>query len=212
MEKVELKKRSDLHLARKAWHITGVLIMALIHSATSTSTAIFIAFVGCLFILPIDILRQRSSKLNDLVIHLFKPFMRQSELNQISGNTYLILGVLSILLIFPREIVALTILFLAFADPIASFFGVKFGKDKIWGDKSLQGFLAAFITCSLVAFGFLYYNNIMSDRLLLVSLIAGIIGAISELIQIGKLDDNFSLPVLSATGLFVLFHLFGGFA
>jgi len=50
----------------------------------------------------------------------------------------------------------------------------------------------------------------MVERLLMASLIAGLIGAVSELLPIGKLDDNFTFPVVSGTLLWMMFLLFGG--
>ncbi|MNJ92779.1 Cytidylyltransferase family protein [compost metagenome] len=165
----------------------------------------------CLFV-PFDFLRQRYPALNDWALHAFKPIMRQSEVKKLAGTTYLLSGVLLIYLIFPRPIVALTLLFLAFADPIASYFGILYGKDKIFGHKSIQGFMAAFFVCAGVCLLFLVSNNYLMDRLLVVSLFAGLVGAFAELIPIGKLDDNLTLPVMSAIGLSILFYFFGFFS
>jgi dolichol kinase len=52
----------------------------------------------------------------------------------------------------------------------------------------------------------------MLDRVIVVSLLAGLIGALAELVPIAKLDDNFTLPVMSSLGLYILFYLFGLFA
>ena len=140
---------------------------------------------------------------------MFHIVIRENEVNKLSGNSYLLSGVLMIVLLFPAKVVSLTLLFLAFADPIASCIGIIYGKDKILGQKSLQGFIAAFGVCTLATCGFLYAHSILVDRIIVVSLLAGIIGAFSELIPIGKLDDNLTLPLLSASGLFLLFRLFG---
>jgi dolichol kinase len=120
--------------------------------------------------------------------------------------------VLLIDIIFPRPVVSLTLLFLAFADPIASLVGIKYGKDKIFGQKSIQGFIAAFFVCVGITFFYFLFFSSMTGRLIVVSLLAGLVGACSELIPIGKLDDNLTLPVLSAVGLSILFYFFGIFA
>jgi len=134
--------------------------------------------------------------------------MRDQELKGIAGTTYLLTGVLLIVLIFPKPIVSLSILFLAFADPIASYVGIRFGKDKILGGKTIQGFLAAFVVCLILTFLYLNSSGLSLSRHLVVSIIAGLIGAFAELLPIAKLDDNLTMPVLSALGLSVLFYLF----
>jgi diacylglycerol kinase (CTP) len=208
---LELRKRSDLHWERKIWHMTGVFAMFLAYTLLPPVVAAVILAVSMAFFLPIDFFRHRYPALNDWMVHAFKPIMRNSEIHRIAGTTYLLTGVAIIVVVFPRPIVALTLLFLAFADPIASLIGIKYGKDKIFGHKSIQGFMAAYVVCTLCTFLFLYYHNIALDRVVIVSLVAGFIGALAELVPIGKLDDNLSLPVLSSVGLSILFQLFGLF-
>lgn len=211
-ETVGLKKRSDIHYARKIWHMSGVFTMflAYIYLPPAVSMTILV-LAWCLFV-PFDFLRQRNAALNDWAVHAFKPIMRQSEVKKLAGTTFLLTGVLLVDILFPRPVVGLTLLFLAFADPIASYFGILYGKDKIFGHKSIQGFMAAFFVCAALTFAYLLYHNYMMDRLIVVSLLAGLVGAFAELIPVGKLDDNLTLPVMSAIGLSILFYFFGFFA
>ena len=207
----DLKRRSDIHYARKIWHMSGVFAMFLAYSYMPEVVSMTILAVAWFLFIPFDIARQKYPSLNDWAVHAFKPIMRQNEVKRFAGTTYLLTGVALIVLLFPRPIVALTLLFLAFADPIASYFGIKYGRDKIFGHKSIQGFAAAFVVCALLTFVYLGVNNFLMDRLIVVSLLAGLIGAFAELVPIAKLDDNLTLPVLSATGLSILFYFFGFF-
>lgn len=212
LDHLELKKRSDIHLARKIWHMAGVFSMFCVYVLAPELVSYTILAIAVALFLPIDFLRQKYPALNDWMVHAFKPIMRTHEIHRIAGTTYLLSGVCVIVALFPRPVVALTLLFLAFADPIASFVGIKYGKDKVFGHKSIQGFMAAFGVCALLTAIFLSYFSIMIDRVIVVSLLAGLIGALAELIPIGKMDDNFTLPVLSGFGLYILFYLFGLFA
>ena len=209
---MDLKKRSDIHLARKFWHMSGVAMMAAVYAYAPSSVSMAILLTAWALFVPMDFFRQKSPALNDVLTHIFRPIMRDSELHKIAGTSYLLTGVSIVALVFPREVVLLTLLFLAFADPCASYFGIKFGKDKIFGHKSLQGSLAAFFVCGVVSLAFLYTHNILPDRWVVVSLLCGLIGALAELIPVWKLDDNLTLPVLSSTFLYLLFSLFGAFA
>lgn len=208
---VDLKKRSDIHYARKIWHMSGVFTMFLLYVFLPPMVSMIALIIAWLAFVPFDFLRQRNPALNEWAVHAFKPIMRQSEVKKLAGTTFLVSGVLLINIIFPRQIVALTLLFLAFADPIASYFGILYGKDKIFGHKSIQGFMAAFFVCTAVTLAYLLYNNFLLDHLIVVSLFAGLVGAFAELIPIGKLDDNLTLPVMSAIGLTILFYFFGFF-
>lgn len=208
---MELKRKSDLHLSRKAWHMISVFLMFATYSLTSDTVSGAILLISVLVFVPMDLFRHRFPKLNEILVQIFNPIMRQYELNKLTGATYLLLGVGLIVVFFSRPVISLALLFLAFADPIASFVGIRYGKDKIFGHKSIQGFLAAYIVCAVTSFAYLSFYEISMGRLFVVSLIAGMIGALSELIPVGKLDDNFTLPVFSAIGLQILFYFFGIF-
>jgi dolichol kinase len=166
--------------------------------------------LGWLLFVPLDFLRHRNPDMNRSISNVFRPIMRSTEVNRLAGTTYLITGALVITLLFNRGVVSLSLLFLAFADPIASYVGIKYGKDKLFGHKSVQGFVAAFVVCAIVCFLFLFYNQIQ-EHMFLFSLLAGLIGALAELVPFAKLDDNFTMPVLSSIGLTLLFYFFDYF-
>jgi diacylglycerol kinase (CTP) len=209
---MRLKKRSDIHYARKIWHMSGVFIMFLAYVYFPRNISMTILVIAAVLFVSLDLLRHKYEGLNDLLICAFRPIMRQSEVRRLAGTSFLLIGVLLVTIIFSPPVVALTLLFLAFADPIASYFGILYGKDKIFGHKSIQGFIAAFFVCALAAFFYLRSNEFLMDRLFLVSLFAGLIGAFAEVLPIGKLDDNLTLPLLSGLGLTILFYFFGFFA
>lgn len=207
-----LKKRTDLHFARKVWHMSSVFMMFLTWVLAPQSFSFALLIGACVIFVPLDVLRQNSPALNDWLVHAFRPIMRQSEVNRLAGTTYLLLGVLIVALFFPRPVVSLTLLYLAFADPIASFVGIRYGKDKLFGHKSLQGFIAAFVVCTSLSLVYMLSLDRSLDRVIVFSLLSGAVGALAELIPVAKLDDNFTLPVFSALGLYGLLYFFGFFA
>lgn len=205
-----LKAHVDLHIARKLTHNLGVLTMFLIHHYCSTKVSWIVLLSAAIPLIIFDLLRQKIESLRVLTPKLFGAIMRRRELNGLAGTTYLFIGVGFIFYFFPKNIVSLSLLFLAFADPLASFFGLKFGSLKVVGKKTLEGSLAAFIVCTIISMIFFTTKNIMTDHLIVASLLAGIIAALTELIPIGPLDDNLTQPLLSAPLLYGLFFLFGG--
>lgn len=203
-----LKNRSDLHVARKIWHMSGVFTMFAAWIFLPYWVSMTLLIVGWLLFVPADFLRQKNPQFNRSLMSVFRPIMRSNELNRLAGTTYLITGTLLITLFFDKGVVAISLLFLAFADPIASYVGIKYGKDKLFGHKSVQGFIAAFVVCAVLCYIFLFYNQVQ-EYIFIVSLLAGLVGALAELIPIAKLDDNFTMPVVSSVGLSILFYFFG---
>jgi dolichol kinase len=205
-----IKATVDVHLERKITHLLSILGMALIHHfAPLWISWTILLGIGVPFLI-FDFFRRRNEKLRQLTLKLFGAIMRRKEINGIAGTTYLLIGTMIIFFFFPHNIVSLSLLFLACADPLASVVGLKYGSLKIIGKKTFEGSLAAFVICFLIAFIFYYNKSLMTDHLLIASLLSGVIGSLSELIPIGKLDDNFTQPVASSLLLYALFSLYGG--
>lgn len=209
----KLRSRQDLHVARKIWHCIGLLAMVGLYIGLGPAKAGYVLFVLIAIGLPFDIIRQKNPMLNSLAIRVFGPVMRTYEMNHLTGLTYLMLGCGIMLIMFGQKthIIVLTLLFHGFGDPIASFFGIKYGKDKILNNKTLQGTMAAFVTCTVISGIYYYWQNIMAERLFIVAPLSGLIGAGSELIPVVKLDDNLTFPIVCSCLLWVLFTVYGGF-
>lgn len=151
----------------------------------------------------VEFLRLRNEKMNNVLMSLMRPFMRESEKTSVSGLPFYALGVGLTLTLFPERIAILSVLFLVFADPIASVIGILYGKDKILPNKSLQGTLAAFTVCYVITmiYGMRFSNP--NINLLCFSLLAGVIGSFSELCS-RYIDDNLSIPVISGSMLYLI--------
>lgn len=176
----------------------------------SPTQAKFTALACSAFMIAFDVARLYLPPLNRFFTWLFGPVLRESERGRVSGAASMMAGVTLIILLFPKNVVLLALLFVAVADPLASYFGIRYGRDKLIGDKSVQGSLTAFVVCFVLALGYFIAMDLMRERLFIVCLLSGLIGAASELIPIGRLDDNFLFPVVSATLLTGLFYIFGG--
>ncbi len=197
-----LPLRSDLHLSRKLWHIGmgffGIILYNVSNLDLATFTRLLFGFSILLFIL--EIIRLRSSYFNSIAVKIFSPFIRGEEYATISGMPYYVLGVSISLLLFPKNLAIISCLFLFLADPIGSFFGILYGSKKIIGGKTLEGSIANYITCFVVTIIFGIINGVYDSTYLYFSAIAGLVGAISEIIPF-PIDDNLTIPVLSASGL-----------
>lgn len=199
------RMRNDLHLVRKAWHIATGLAGLLFYYNTNFSMQ-FVASVLLIFSLAafvVEFIRLRNEKLNIILMSVMRPFMRESERTSVSGLPFYALGTGLTLMLFPERVAILSVLFLIFADPIASVIGILYGKDKILPNKSLQGTLAAFTVCYVITmiYGMRFSNPDMN--LLCFSLLAGVVGSFSELCS-RYIDDNLSIPVISGTILYLI--------
>lgn len=202
LDTVKFHLRSDLHVIRKLWHIcTGLLGLGIYYKLgldPKTMSYILFGVAGLGFL--IDFTRLRSPALNQVVMKIMGPFMRESERTSFSGLPFYASGVALSLFLFQEKIAILAILFLVFSDPISSYFGILYGKEKILPNKSLQGTVAGYLCCYLVT---LIYGMVYSEptiQLLVFAIFGGVIGAVSELLS-ELVDDNLTIPVVSGAGL-----------
>lgn len=207
----DYKLRSDLHVLRKIWHAGAVMVLFFVWTYFKEPlNKNLILFTAAFFIIG-DLLRVYVKPCNQLFNKIFSLVLRKSEVDRLAGTTYLLSGVVILMHLFPKTIVSLAILFLAFADPIASYFGIKYGTKKIIGHKSIEGFLAAFVVCMcLLAMYIYFYQPILFQeaeylKIIFLVIVGGLIGALAELVPFGSIDDNFTMPLVSATGLYFLF-------
>jgi diacylglycerol kinase (CTP) len=205
-----LAKRSDLHLLRKMWHMgSGTLCLAVYyHTGELANLWGWAILAVSIFGFALDLARARWSRLNEVVIAMMGPFMRASERNGFTGLPFYALGVALALLIFKPRIAILAIMFLVYSDPISSFFGILYGKDKIMPNKSLQGAIAGFFTCYLLALFYGITYGSYGSGLLWFAILGGVVGALAEMMSAFNVDDNLTIPVISGLGLTVLNYIF----
>lgn len=209
----QLSARSDLHILRKLWHILcGVSVLATYYISGSEIIPFGWFCIGvAVFGFTVDLLRMNFDQVNSLVLKVLGPLMRKSEETSFTGLPFYALGAGLSILFYEKHIALISIFFLVFADPIASFVGVNLGKDKILPNKSLQGTMASFLVCYFVSFVYLVEYGVENFNLILFSLLAAVVGAISELASAFNIDDNLTIPVISGAGLTVLNYLFNIF-
>lgn len=209
-----LHKRSDLHILRKLWHITtGSLCLFIFLRSGQPQIYWAHAIMGlALAGFGVDFVRKKNRTMNAIILKLMGPLMRRSEREGMSGLPFYALGCSLALYFYERDIAILSIMFLVFSDPISSFFGVLYGKDKILPNKSLQGAVAGFFTCYLISLFYTMNTSVIGVHILTYSIISGLIGSSSELISAFNVDDNLTIPVLSGLGMTLLNHFITVFA
>lgn len=180
-----------------------------------------------LFIGTFDFLRLRNKDLNKAYCNVMGALMRESEINGVNGTIWYLLGLILVFSFASKDVALMAVLLLSWADTAASSVGRAYGYlTPKYKNKSLAGFMGAFIA-SEIACIFLYgiiipkYGPAVdapgqitwskdSSRLTLgvLTAMSGLVGAVSESIDLFGIDDNFTIPVLSAVFLTGLLDIF----
>ena len=149
---------------------------------------IIITFTA-LFILA-DYFRTKSKLIKKLFIIFFDKMLREHELKgQFTGATWVMLSASVTILVFPKYIAIISLIFMSIGDTFAALIGRKFGKLKIY-DKSFEGFLGGLIACLVAAYCY--------DPLpFYISGFGALAAMLFETLPL-PLDDNFRIPIGSA--------------
>lgn len=204
-------QKSDLHLMRKVWHLVMGLIIVFFYVAGTTQAHAILILGGFLaFALLLETTRLKNRAVNEKVLKFCGLLMRSHEERQMSTVIQYLASVILAIAIFPKTVAVLSILYLACGDPIASTFGILFGHHgPKWADgRTLIGTLAGVLVCTMVTF--FYLNNLSHSvgSVVFLSIAGGMAGGLAELFPF-KIDDNFTIPIISGFILWFIFMIIG---
>jgi dolichol kinase len=211
---VRLHMRHDLHLARKAWHMLMGLMIIFVYLFSGMSSTTAVTILGTVLGVSIimETARLRIPAVNERVMRVWGPVMRSCEVNRMSGIPFYLLATVLAFAIFPKPVGVLSVLYLAIGDPIASLFGIMYGKNsiRIAQGKSLVGTMAGIATCALVTLVFMkvYPVPVPDSAWLSLSVVGGLAGGMAELAPF-DMDDNFTIPMISGFVMWLAFIALG---
>jgi len=185
-------------LSRKAIHVvTNALIpLAYLILDIPRFWMALILGVSSIIVVSIDILRMQQGSISRLFTKLFGRMLRVHEQDgKLTGASYVLIGSFAAVVLFPKEITILALLFTAVGDTVAGLYGRMFGKLKIW-NKTIEGSLAGLIACIVIA---VFFTNILN----LVKYGGACAAMLIELLPI-NIDDNLRIPIFSGTIMYLL--------
>jgi len=186
--------RSAVHLA------SGVTMVTLFQFVFTQRTAFWSATAFVVWAWSLEAARRYSPLVNRWCMVFFGPIARDHERYRVNSATWYgtALWVLSVTAFGPAGVLGL--LCLAVGDPVAGMVGRIYGQTRIPGGKSLEGSAAFALVSAAVGYAYLLvfqWTLAPLHILLLLAVIAGIAGSITELLST-RIEDNFTIPVITS--------------
>lgn len=170
------------------------LVFVIIYFLISKKSLLCLIGILALIFILIDLIRLVHSGVNLFLFKNVAGFLRDKEKKKFSSMTYFLVALFIVIMVFPKDIAQLSILFLIFGDLAAKFFGLKFGRKKFFS-KTLEGSIAYFTFALLSGFILTFFISFPFWILVLGSLTAAVVEALS----LFGIDDNFTVGLISAT-------------
>lgn len=175
-------------ILRKMFHlleIPVVLVYSLIRYLWSQEMAIIVLTAFLLILIEIEYVRLEVKPKIPRVLNLF----RRREKNQLTGTVFFILATIIAFAAFDYGIAMLALLMTVFGDLVSALVGIKFGKNKLLHNKTMEGFVAG-LAMNLVL-GFLVFSEFPA-----IAVSMALVASIVELLT-NKLDDNLTVPLFA---------------
>ncbi|MEE2786983.1 MAG: hypothetical protein VX589_06555 [Myxococcota bacterium] len=185
--------------ARNIYHVAnGLLGVALYEWVFSGQSQTAWCLVGLLvFYMALDQARRFSPRFNRLLFDsVFAAITRPRERYETPSGIWYVAGLLGAVVIASQTYAQVAVIALAVGDPAASVVGKRWGRRKLYRDRSVLGTLAFIGATLLVAYPFLVGVKGLSPlHGVGIALAAGVAGAAIELFATDRLDDNVLIPV-----------------
>ena len=174
----------------------GALFLPILFYHLPYKTGRLVLATIALVIVSADVLRLHFTAVKDVFVIAFGSFLRRHEFLSLTGATYLILSAVVCSILFPKILTIAACSFLLVGDSVAAVIGQSLVSIKIFGNKTLLGSLGFFGSCLVVVL-------LIPELKFEIGLIGAIVATVIEALPI-PVDDNFSVPLVSA---FVMFYL-----
>jgi len=182
-------------LFRKGIHLTSSII-PLFYWVTNIEYALIFTGVIVFLMIMMDILRKISNKFDLFYKKVLWIVLRKREFDPakhlFTGGTYLVIGDLLSILLFPKSIAIMAMFIVRFSDSFAALIGKHFGKIRV-GSKTLEGTFTFFLVTVLIVYFFPKVT--ISHNELSIAFSSAIIVSIFEILPV-KIDDNVLIPIV----------------
>jgi len=178
-------------LTRKVLHLVTNSIIPIAYYFLDIPQMIMSELLGlsAIMFIIVDLGRTRNIWIAKVFQKFFNRMMRSHELDgKLTGASYLLIGSFITVMLFPKGIAVLALLFATFGDTFAALIGKRFGRIKI-GEKTLEGFIAGFVVCMLIA-------QIVPDVPNVIKYSGAFAAMFIELMPV-RIDDNLRIPLFS---------------
>jgi len=191
--------RQIVHLSGLVFVLLAIFIDKYMISMYFFMVSAFFMFYSIMFTQQRKGLTRIKEKFERGFKHLVRNFEREDTKTPFIGAFWLYFAFGLTLLIFPLPIAIISCFIVAVSDSLSTIIGMRHGKRKIIGDKTLEGTLVFFISAFLITMLFINFW---------VAIMTAIVAAIAELIPEMKplrklkereiLNDNFTVPIITA--------------
>lgn len=187
-------------LLRKGWHLLGLALPALYYFGLCSKTTTLIA-VGAAAAVAIilEVLRFKNEGVGRVFAAAFRRLMREEEYRALNATVPYLIATFLVLLIFPKSIAWVALVYLALGDVAAYAVGSALGRVRLRAGKTLEGTVGCLALCFAVGCLFVDWR---------LALAGAAAAATAELLSRGWVD-NLTIPIAAGAVMWPLSYFTG---
>ena len=193
--------RFDFQPGRRLFHLANGVVVATAYALLFSRTQVVHLFgiVACTVYI-LDRVRIHYPEISARLPWAERTFLRAEEHAREAAATPYAIAMLLTILTFPKPVALIAIYTLAIADPLSAVVGIRFGRHRLVGRKSVEGSIAFFAASFAVSVAVLAWaSDVPLATRLGASLAIALLGAMVEVLPL-RIDDNITIPLGVAFG------------
>ena len=185
---------------RKGIHLLNLVIpLSYFYVFTEKWEFLIILSLITLCFIVIDISRHFVPLIKSIFSLFFNKMLKDHELKgKFPGATWVMISSTLVIVIFPKNIAVISLIYMSIGDTVAGLFGKNYGRIKI-GRKTLEGFLAGLSSCLIIAY-------LYKPLPLQITASGAFFGMLIEALPL-PLDDNLKIPIISSLAMSLLMSI-----
>lgn len=207
-ESVPIPALRPTNYVRSAWHVAiSVTLLVLVEEVLSARSLWLVPLCFAASFWCLEALRHFTEPGRKFLLWIFGAVAHPHERYRVNSSTWFVSALVILGAVFEPMLCAVALVALGVGDPAAGLVGRKLGRTKLVGQRSLEGSLAMLFAAGFACFGVLmiWHRALPVGTMLAVSAATALFATVAELFS-GPVDDNFSIPLVAASGGWLALH------
>lgn len=192
-------------ILRKVIHLSSIIYPLIYYYLLNKKEMVILTGSICFFMLAIELLRFNFIVFNNVFYQYLHHTLRHKEKNSFTGASYFTASIFLTVSVFEKNIAIVALYILIISDTCAAIIGLTVGHHKIYGNKTLEGFLSFLVSSILISIISETAMHLSLTGLILASLFISFVELFSKCF---KIDDNLLIPLIFAMTYSIYFKIY----
>jgi dolichol kinase len=193
-----MKTLNKYIMIRKLLHISTVVVPIAYIFVPRFPMIISLCALGILFLF-FDFLRLEIRAISSFFDRYFNKLIWNKEKDTLTAATHYMIAAFLSVYFFDKWVAIAVLFFLAFGDTAAHIIGVRWGKNRLDTEKTIEGSLACLGICVSISF-------FLPQPSFIVLIVGSLVASLVEFFPFG-IDDNFTLPLISGAAMEIMIKM-----